>query len=78
MLTRTVIKHATRQMRLYGETKGGALSHLSSRVVGPVSQHAARPSASAAVSENFEDKSVRRRRIRVWDEELGANVLQDA
>jgi len=71
MLTRKTIKRATRQMRLYGEIKTGALEHLSSKVMG---HSADRRDWKIEGKEATGGPD----RVRVWDEERGAYFLKDA
>lgn len=73
MLTRKTIKRATRQMRLYGEIRNGALEHLSSKVIGYTADRRDRKGTSSDVVQPTKTAS----RVRVWDEERGAYFLQD-
>lgn len=74
MLTRKTIKRATRQMRLYGEIKSGALEHLSSKVMGYTAD---RRDWKTATPAGQEPASALPDTVRVWDEERGAYFLRN-
>lgn len=74
MLTRKTIKRATRQMRLYGEIKNGALQHLASKVIGYTAD---RRDQKKAASDSIQSDDRPRPRVRVWDEQKGAYFLRD-
>lgn len=59
-------------MRLYGEIRSGALSHLASKVIG----YSAEPRELSNVGTSAVPAGAKRR-IRVWDEQKGAYFLQD-
>lgn len=67
MLSRKNIRRANRQMRLYGEIKGGALGHLASKVMGFTPEET---STNGLVVAETEGQSVR-----VWDESRRAHFV---